>query len=162
MHDVQVDETDTAGKPIAAADVLFNDLDNLEAGYGDVPVDDGVGRVALPAGTTWATSLVFDFDSSGNFTAIHWITDDTVTVPATGTAPTVKLSEAAATSEITVSTPRPTGRGLSVTLYDSDGAGHFSAPASSDSPPRPMSTRWRSRRSAGCGCSALVERGGPV
>jgi hypothetical protein len=127
MHDVQVDETDTAGKPIAAADVLFNDLDNLEAGYGDVPVDDGVGRVALPAGHYLATSLVFDFDSSGNFTAIHWITDDTVTVPATGTAPTVKLSEASATSEITVSTPRPaTGTGLSVTLYDSDGAGHFS------------------------------------
>jgi hypothetical protein len=128
MHDVQVDETDTAGKPIAAASVLFSDLDNLEAGYGYIPVDNGVGRVALPAGHYLATSLVFDFDASGNFTAIHWITDDEVIVPASGTVPTVKLSEAAATSAITVSTPRPaTGVGLNVTLYDSDGAGHFSS-----------------------------------
>jgi hypothetical protein len=49
-----------------------------------------------------------------------------VTVPATGTAPTVKLSEAEATSAITVSTPRPSTLGsLNVTLYDSDAAGHI-------------------------------------
>ncbi|HWG28787.1 hypothetical protein [Actinospica sp.] len=126
MHDVQIDETDTAGKPIAAAAVLFNDLDNLEAGYGNVPVDNGVGRVALPAGHYLATSLVFDFDVNGALAAIHWITDDEVTVPASGTVPTVKLSEAEATSAITVSTPRPsTERGLNVTLYDSDAAGHI-------------------------------------
>lgn len=127
MHDVPIEETDTAGKPIADADVLFNDLDNLEAGYGDVPVDDGVGRVALPAGHYLATSLVFDFDANGNFTSIHWITDDRVTVPSSGTVPTVKLSEAEATSAITVTTPRPsTLSSLNVTLYDSDGAGHVS------------------------------------
>jgi hypothetical protein len=126
MHDVQIDETDTAGKPIAGTDVLFNDLDNLDAGYADVPVDDGVGRVALPAGHYVATSLVFDYDATGNIASIHWMTDDQVTVPTSGTVPTVKLSEAQATSPITVSTPRPaTVRSLNVSLYDSDVAGHI-------------------------------------
>jgi hypothetical protein len=127
MHDVQIDETDTTGAPIANADVLFNDLDNLGAGYADVPVDDGIGKVALPAGHYLATSLVFDYNTSGDPTAIHWITDDEVTVPTTGTAATVTLGEKQATSEITVSTPRPTAQGtLNATLYDSDGAGHYS------------------------------------
>ena len=124
MHDVQIDETDLSGNPLASGEVLFNDLDDLEAGYGNVPVDDGVGRVALPAGHYLASSLFFDFDDSGNLSAIRLITDDEVTVPTSGTAPDVKLSEADATSAITVRTPRPaTQQLLNIMTYDSDVAG---------------------------------------
>ncbi|MEZ0112185.1 hypothetical protein ABH920_006204 [Catenulispora sp. EB89] len=124
MHEVQIALTDTAGNPLTDQDVHFEDLDNLLAGYADVPIDDGVGKVTLPAGHYLATSQIFDFDSAGDETAIHWI-DELVTVPSAGTATTsVALSETAASSLITVSTPRPsTQQALSVSNYYIDTAG---------------------------------------
>ena len=123
MHQVNIELTDTAGKPVQEDEVYFEDLDNLLAGYAEVPVDDGVGRVTLPAGHYLATSQIFDFNADGDMTAIHWI-DHEVIVPSTATTTTVKLSEAEATSAITVRTPRPsTQQGLSVANYFADTLG---------------------------------------
>ena len=130
LHDVSISETDTSGNPLAAGSVELQNLDDLQSQSADVPVDDGVGKVALPAGRYIATSLVFDFNAGGENTAVHWITDDDVTIPSSGTVPTVKLSEAQATSAITVSTPRPsTEQSLSATIYTVDSLGEISSDA---------------------------------
>ena len=71
MHEVKVNLTDTAGKPLSDQDVYFEDLDNLLAGYAVVPIDDGIGKVTLPAGHYLATSQIYDYDAAGDLTSIQ-------------------------------------------------------------------------------------------
>jgi hypothetical protein len=108
LHIVQLNETDATGKPIAFGDAYVVNMDQFAKGLVDVPIGNGVGRVAMPAGHYLVMSIAFDYDASGNATSIHWVSRGDITVPTTsGVTTTVALDERAATSEITVSTPRP-------------------------------------------------------
>lgn len=116
-HLLEITSTDATGAPGNAVVLLMNtDQESREVTY--VPVTDGLDRLEVPAGHYAAMAEFDDFDANGNPTAFRLVAADNITVPDTGTAPTVAaLNESAATATITATTPKPaTERVASATL----------------------------------------------
>ncbi|HEY4018501.1 MAG TPA: hypothetical protein VGM75_07430 [Pseudonocardiaceae bacterium] len=125
-HLLEITSTDSTGAPANAVVLLMNtDQESREVTY--VPVTNGLDRLEVPSGHYAAMTEFDDYDVNGNPTAVRLVAADNVTVPDTGTAPTVAaLNESAATATITATTPKPaTERVASATLalVDPNGAG---------------------------------------
>jgi hypothetical protein len=124
-HLMEITATDTTGAPANTVVLLMNtDQESREVTY--VPVTDGLDRIEVPAGHYAAMTEFDDFDANGDSTAARLVAADNITVPDTGTAPTVfALNESAATATITATTPKPaTERVASATLALLDGTGN--------------------------------------
>jgi hypothetical protein len=122
LRTLQVDAVENNGAPADGYVQLFN-TDSLRRLNTVVPVVDGIGKVNVPAGNYAAFTSFYDFDQDGNLTAAREVLVNDFTVPDTGSA-AVTLDARSATSEITVSTPRPaTQDGLLTTLVRGDATG---------------------------------------
>ena len=96
--------------------LMNTDQESREVTY--VPVTDGLDRLYVPSGHYAAMTVFSDFDANGDPTALRLVAADNITVPDSGSTPTVfALDESAATSPITATTPKPaTERVASATL----------------------------------------------
>jgi hypothetical protein len=129
---LQVDVTDRSGHPANGQAMLLNTdsgfkFENL------IPVNGGVGRVALPAGHYGIEFSDETFDTQGNVTSAYAVTKTDFTVPATGTVPDVALNGRTAVP-VRVATPLPSiPQLINVGWFRTD-ASHSVNPASTQDP----------------------------
>jgi hypothetical protein len=133
QHIVQLTATDLAGQPAGFSFVLLYNMDAISRVNGAVvPVTDGIGRVALPAGNYLAIAEFVDFDAQGaegkaSPIAARFVTS-TFAVPDTSAVTPVALDERSATSRVSATTPRPaTQDHIVVGFSPRDAAGQFGA-----------------------------------
>ncbi|HEV3359847.1 MAG TPA: hypothetical protein VG247_23795 [Pseudonocardiaceae bacterium] len=136
LHILQVNTNDLTGKPSDFAFVYLVDGDNVRAFTSFVPIDAGIGKVAVPAGTYTAIVGFDDIDSKGNLASTHTVLQD-VTVPSTGNA-SATVNESAATSQVGVAVPKPANAQFLITNYlrlDAAGNGASFAQLNFGAPP---------------------------
>jgi hypothetical protein len=124
LHILQLNGTDTSGKPVGFALAFLLNTDEVTRAQEVVPLVNGIARVAVPAGNYTAFGLFTDFDTSGNAIASRTVTLADFAVASAGTT-TESLDERTANSQIRVTTPRPANQDLLVTSFSrTDAAGH--------------------------------------
>lgn len=125
LHIVQFNVTDLAGQPASSVILVLVNMDSVSRANEDfVPVENGIARVAVPAGHYAALTFFSDFDALGNQIADRWVTPR-FTVPATsGTTTMVTLDERTATSLVSAHTPRPAGEDFVTAMFDPLDAAH--------------------------------------
>ena len=124
LHILQVDATDLTGQPVAQADVLLIDTDSVSKEFADVPVVNGIGKIAVPAGNYSAIGFFADYDASGNTTALRQVVVSDFAVADSTTPASVTVAEAAATAQVTAVSPKPaTGAFLSTQVVRLDSHG---------------------------------------
>jgi len=107
MHTLTIHGMNLAGKPDTGGDVTIFNVDNARR-FGD-PMEvnqvfsHGVARYSVPAGHYWAFANFFNFATNAQRVVIL----PQFTVAARHANTTVRVDERAASSRITVSTPRP-------------------------------------------------------
>ena len=128
LHVVSFQGTDFGGQPATTLALIY-DLDSLSRVDGAVlPIDDGVGRVALPEGHFVAIGEFVDFAPGGKAADKFRMVPVPFTVPSTGSPELVRLDERAATSRVSVSTPRPAEQqALTVSFTPQDVTGRAGA-----------------------------------
>jgi hypothetical protein len=132
MRIVQVDVTDRSGHPANGQAMLLN----TDSGFkfnNLIPVNGGVGRVAVPAGHYGVEFGVQTFDAQGNVTSAYAVTRTDFTVPATGTVPTLVLDGRTAVP-VRVATPLPATPQLVNVGYFRTDASPSSTPATTKDP----------------------------
>ena len=106
LHILQVNTLDGAGAPSDVPVILVN-TDNARSFDTEVFSSDGIAKVAVPAGNYAAISFDFTFDAQGNTPRTNLVSQDGITVPATGTVPVATVDERTATSPVTFTTQKP-------------------------------------------------------
>jgi hypothetical protein len=107
LHTLQVDSTAIDGTPFNVFPLLLND-DSASTENADLPIQDGIGRIEVPAGDYSLGADVYDFDANGLPTAARTMVLNDFTVPDTsGVTTTVQFDEGTAISLISGTTPRP-------------------------------------------------------
>lgn len=125
LHILQVNATDLTGQPVSSLFTALVNTDSSDRANGPLPIVDGVGRIAVPAGDYALSAFYTDFDAQGNTTALRLVTADDIVVPDSPTVSTVTVDERTATSEISAATPRPATQDASAATterYDATGA----------------------------------------
>ena len=122
---LQLDVTDRTGKPANGSVYLANTKTGISF-WGEIPINDGVGRIALPPGDYSAAFEGETFDTSGNVTSGLVLSKTDFTVPATGTVPDVVLDGRSA-EQLHVATPlAATTQLTNLGWYRSDGSAQAS------------------------------------
>lgn len=126
LHIVQFNATDLTGQPASFAILVIVNMDSIGLANEDqVPLEDGIARVALPAGHYAALTFFLDFDAQGSQIAGHWVTPSFTVPRASSTTTTVTLDERTATSLISVAhTPRPASEEFVATTFDPIDSAH--------------------------------------
>jgi hypothetical protein len=116
---LQLNVTGEDGRPASNADVEVVNTDDVTREQAQVPVANGVGRITVPAGHYSAFAYFFDGNpTTKQITAIHIVTINDFTVPATRRVTTVSVDERSAIAAISAAVPRPARRDvLSVSFY---------------------------------------------
>ncbi|MBY8881480.1 hypothetical protein [Actinacidiphila acidipaludis] len=109
LHILQVTATDALGAP-ADTDAFVMNNDSLAREAADMPVAGGLGRIAVPAGNYTVATVFPTWNDDGDLTDLRQVTAPDVTVPDTGTGPTVALDARTATATVSLTTPRPSVR----------------------------------------------------
>jgi hypothetical protein len=123
LHILQVNTLDSTGAPSSVPVILMN-TDNARAFTAQLFSYQGIARVAVPAGNYAAISLDFLFDPQANTLRTNLVSEDGITVPATGTVPAATVDERTATSPVSFTTQRPaTQAGGYVQLQRTDAHG---------------------------------------
>lgn len=125
LHILTLNTLDDTGAPSDAAVILVN-TDNAQEFNGEVFAYQGIAKVAVPAGNYAALSFDFIFDSAANTTRLDFVSQDGITVPATGTVPVATIDERSASSPVTFTTQKPAteaGGFLQVSRTDAKGGG---------------------------------------
>jgi hypothetical protein len=104
---LQFDVRDETGKPANNVAVRLVNTDDVTREAADVPVSDGVGRVAVPAGDYSAVAFFIDSTPPKNIAAFRFVTLADFRVPAASGMTKVPIRERSATSPVSVTTPRP-------------------------------------------------------
>jgi hypothetical protein len=141
LHILQLNVTDESGRPANNVDLRLVNTDSISREETSVPIVDGVGRVAVPAGDYSAFAAFADFTPPKNITALRLVTRDDFTVSATSTVTTVSIHEQSATSPVSVTTPRPAAEDLLELLlvrFDARGNGFLTGLASFGPPVPPV------------------------
>ena len=107
LHILQITATDITGAPADNALVFLANADAADRGSGIVPVNEGLGRIAVPAGNYSLDAQFSDFDASGDFVATRTVALDDFTVSDTAATSSVAVDERTATDPFSVTTPRP-------------------------------------------------------
>jgi hypothetical protein len=123
---LELNVTGEHGRPASNAEVEVVNTDDVTREQADVPVANGVGRIAVPSGHYSAFAFFFDARPTGKqITAIHIVTINDFTVRATRRVTTVSVDERSATAAISAAVPRPARRDvLSVSFYRQAAAGN--------------------------------------
>ena len=134
LHILQINVTDLTGQPASNVDVVLVNADDATKENVDVPIVNGVGRIAVPAGD-YCTSAVFIDEGTQGFTAMRLVTRTDFTVPGiSGTSGVTdeSIDERTATSAVSASTPRPATEdvvGANVIRLDASGNPGFTLQA---------------------------------
>ncbi|WP_194924315.1 hypothetical protein [Catenulispora pinisilvae] len=123
LHILQLNTLDSTGAPSNALVILFN-TDNFRTFNAAVFSRQGVIRVAVPAGNYSAMSLDFVVDPETKTTKFILVTQDGITVPATGDVPPATVDDRTATSQVTFTTQKPStmaGGSFRIRRHDSNG-----------------------------------------
>jgi hypothetical protein len=115
LHILTINANDLTGKPVAGADVLLVNADNVRTADVLVPIENGLDKVAVPAGNYTAIGLFDDFDASGNFLAARTTVQE-LSVPDTGTA-TATINESTATAKVGFTVPKPATAQYQLTTF---------------------------------------------
>jgi hypothetical protein len=137
LHIMQVNATDLTGQAADGLALVMN-TDSLQDFYDFVPVVNGVGRVAAPAGDYTVIVGFTDFDANGNTTAFRLTTDLNVVESATGPATIASLDERDSTNQVVATTPKPTTQDallVNVARVDATGAARSQGALSFDGSP---------------------------
>lgn len=105
LYPLRITATDNAGAPADNLDVTLINTDSVGKQQSEVPIDNGVGQVEVPAGHYSAIADFADFDASGNPTAVRQVTVQDFTVQAAPSPTVLSISETSATTPVTVSVP---------------------------------------------------------
>ncbi|WP_194891883.1 hypothetical protein [Catenulispora pinisilvae] len=106
LHILQVNTLDGTGAPSNTMVILL-DTDNIRAFNGQIASYQGIAKVAVPAGNYAAISLDFVFNAQAGTVRTNFVSEDGITVPATGPVPPATVDERTATSPITFTTQKP-------------------------------------------------------
>lgn len=106
LHILRFNVTDETGQLANNVFLVLANTDDLTRELAGVPVGNGVGRIAVPAGDYFAFAAFFD-GTSKQLTALRGVTVNDFKVPATPGISTVAIDERSAASAISASTPRP-------------------------------------------------------
>src|SRR5690349_11360689 len=101
MHTIVIHGTDLAGRPDNGDSISLISADNTNIVAGGGVFRHGVARMSVPAGHYWASGLIF---ARGK---VAFVFPPEFTVPPSGANPQVTMDGHAATSVLSVSTPRP-------------------------------------------------------
>ncbi|HEX6854257.1 MAG TPA: S53 family peptidase [Streptosporangiaceae bacterium] len=101
LHTIVIHGTDLAGRPDNGDSISLVSADNTNVVAGGGVFRHGIARMTVPAGHYWASGLIF---AKGK---IAFVFPPEFTVPASGANPHVTMDGHAATSVLSVSTPRP-------------------------------------------------------
>lgn len=105
LHTVTVTGTNLAGKPDTGDSVLVDNIDDSgAAGTGIESFQNGTATFAVGSGTYWAAGMFAQFSRRGRITAVRMDVLPQFTVSANTT---VRTAAAAASSKVTMVTPRP-------------------------------------------------------
>lgn len=121
---------DMRGKPVTPLGFFLTNTDSIDRlpdSSSIVPVTDGVGRIAVPAGHYSATVVFTDYDADGNLTATRMVTVPDVTVQPGSTATKMTVKEKSADRPLSLKTPRPaTPDNLDISMNRLDSTGRAS------------------------------------
>src|SRR5215469_2747338 len=117
LHILQLKVTDLAGRPANNAVVVVMNTDNARRELTGVPVANGVGRVAVPAGDYMVWGGFVDLTPTGRFAGFHLVMRNDFRVPARQTT-TVRIAERSATLPVSVTVPRPAKAQQAETFFD--------------------------------------------
>ncbi|WP_194923387.1 hypothetical protein [Catenulispora pinisilvae] len=106
MRILQINAVGTDGKPLDGVVNLVNTDDSRKLTLIE-PIDDGVARLALPAGNYAAYMSAYAFDSQGVPSASVLVAVNDFAVPAAGDVPALTLDARTATAPVSVTTPQP-------------------------------------------------------
>ena len=106
MRILQINAVGTDGTPLNGYVSLINTDDSRKMTLNE-PIDNGVARVALPAGNYAAYMNDYTFDSQGMVSADALVAVNDLAVPAAGDVPALTLDARTATAPVSVTTPRP-------------------------------------------------------
>lgn len=117
LHILQINATDLTGAPVSFAAALVLNTDLASSSNNNVPIVDGVARIAVPAGHYFAAALFAEYDSTGTPTGVYNVTLNDFAVAASGTTD-ISIAESSATSPFTVTTPRPSTQDESMITWN--------------------------------------------
>lgn len=124
LHIVQINANDTTGAPAQNAVTILLNIDAVQRFAAVIPDIGGVARVAVPVGNYAIYTGFVDSDSTGTETAVHFVLQDDVAVPASGGVLNVTADESAANAQISAATPRPTtADNVTANIVRTDAAG---------------------------------------
>lgn len=106
LHILQVNTLDGTGAPSDVPVILVN-TDNARMFAGMVFSYQGVAKVAVPAGNYAVISMDNIYDPQADTSRTNIVSEDGITVPATGTVPVATVDERTATSQVTFNTQQP-------------------------------------------------------
>jgi len=120
LYPLHINVNDNAGAPADDLDVTLVNTDSVGKQESEVPIDNGVGQVEVPAGHYSAIVDSADFDESGDPTAVRQVTVQDFTVQAVSSPTVLSISESSATTPLTVSVPSGATPGP-VVVYEARG-----------------------------------------
>jgi hypothetical protein len=124
LHILQLNTLDNTGAPSSVPIILVN-TDNEMVFAGQVFSYQGVAKAAVPAGNYAVISFDWIRDPQANTVRTNIVSQNGISVPATGTVPPVTIDERTATSQVTFPTQKPaTEIGGYTQLGLGDAAGH--------------------------------------
>jgi hypothetical protein len=128
LHILQLNTVDMTGEPAGALIVL---MDTDSAGEEKTVLGSvgGIARIAVPSGHYFAEAIYFDFNAQGAYLDSRQVIDDDFVVPDSSNTTVATIDERAATTPITVQSPRPAAEDMVVadlTRFDATGSGESS------------------------------------
>lgn len=106
MRILQINATGTDGAALNGYVTVVNTDDSRIMTLSE-PIEDGVARIALPAGNYAAYMSDYSFDSLGDITADAMVAVNDFAVPASGDVPALTLDARTATAPVSITTQQP-------------------------------------------------------
>ncbi|WP_194909258.1 hypothetical protein [Catenulispora rubra] len=106
MRILQVNAIGTDGAPLNGYVTVINTDDSRIMALSE-PVENGVARIALPAGNYAAYMSDYSFDAIGDITADAQVAVNDFAVPAAGDVPALTLDARTATAPVSITTQQP-------------------------------------------------------
>ncbi|WP_027945217.1 hypothetical protein [Amycolatopsis taiwanensis] len=116
MRTLQINGVDEAGAP-GNFTVFVMNTDSMSKMAIQVPLVDGIARIAVPTGNYTASAGVGSYDEQGNNTAMRFVDLNDFAVDDTSAPSSITIDMRAANSAISVRTPRPATQDIVIAGY---------------------------------------------